>query len=166
MLRREREGIRFGRKVYSPAHRSAPRLGRVGRLRPSGEGIEDCVGSRPNCASPKFAFDIFGPRRPTRPRLPRKDHASRLEERDRHPEAATSPWVTAALRLHWQFPGHVLLQLAPIRRFPCGLRSLRPRTPLDVVAHRVDIAADIICCDAHGPGLWAIPGIVGERPPA
>jgi hypothetical protein len=78
MRRREREGVRFRRKVYGLAHRSAPGLGQVGRQRLLGEGIEDRDNGRPGSANPVFASDISDPRQPTRRRSTRKDHAYSL----------------------------------------------------------------------------------------
>jgi hypothetical protein len=86
MLRREREDVGLGRKINGLGHGSARGLGRAGRLRPPGGGIEDRANTGPDCASPNSAFDILGPRLPSRRRQLRKDHAYQLAEGDRGDE--------------------------------------------------------------------------------
>lgn len=172
MLQAQRKGVRLSRKVYGPTHvRRRHFLKTIG------------ADDRPNRAGPNSAPDMFGPRLTACRRSRRKEHACRVDARVRSSRGGDLSFGEGgSARVDWRRRGRIGVREGGTRKqsdesfgqrhdFLDGMGSRTSRRfgnlrsdggryvrgRRDLVAHRVDFAADIICCGAQRPG-WRTDG--------
>ena len=165
MLGTERESVWFGRKVYGLTHGRRRCFLRM-------QGGDD----RPDRAGLNSAFDIFGPRltacrhyarnmpvASTRTAVTNGAASSSFGEGSASPTIGGAAGAVPSMTRLVETRRRIVRQRRDfLDRMKCrrnwragdflltNIRYLRGRW--DTVAHRVDIAADILCCGAQGPG--------------